>query len=142
MQSLRQKENLYLGQVIVVLFRVVVIDFQVLQEEEVDTENEDMTTGGLEDNIPHNILNTGVTPTTNKLLMVTIPEVILLEAEAVQGVVLDLMKNIFVTQDMPTSILMVGMDLLSSIIHEAIRIEITILSTQEVNQVTVITTDV
>jgi hypothetical protein len=119
-----------------------VIDFQVLQEEEVDTENEDMTTGGLEDIIPHNILNTGVTPTTNKLLMVTIPEVILLEAEAVQGVVLDLMKNTFVTQDMPTSNLMVGMDLLSSIIHEATRIEITILSTQEVNQVTVITTDV
>ena len=141
MQSLRQKENLYLGQVIVGQFRVVVIDFQDLKEEEGDTENEDMTTGGLEDIIPHTMLNMGVTPIINKH-MVTIPEVIALEAEAAQGVVLDLMKNIFVTQDMPTTILMVGMFRHSSIIHEATRIEIITLITQEVNQVMLITTDV
>ena len=141
MQSLRQKENLYLGQVIVGQFRVVVIDFQDLKEEEVDTENEDMTTGGLEGIITH-ILNMDVTPITNKLLMVTTPEGIVLEAEAVQGVVLDLTKNIFVTQDMQTSILMAGMFSRSSIIHGATRIEITIPNTQEVNQVMLITTDV
>ena len=142
MRSRHQKENQYRAQVIVDLFRVIVIVFQDhLEGVEVDTENEDMTMVD-QDNIAHIILNMDVIPIINKLRMGTILEAIVLVEEVLQGVVSDHMRNISVTQDMPTSILMVGALHRSSIFQEATRIEVTTQSTQGANQVTAITTDV
>ena len=143
MESHLLKESPYRDLQVEAQFRVAVIDFQVLlEEEEVLIENDVSTMEVQEDTIHRTILNmAGIQIISHNpihiILEVTVPveEVVLVE-------VYDLMRNISEIQDMLTNILMEVALHRHSITLEAIQIEDIIQTIQEGIQVMLTTIDV
>ena len=143
MESHLLKESPYRDLQVEAQFRVAVIDFQVLlEEEEVLIENDVSTMEVQEDTIHRTILNmAGIQIISHNpihiILEVTVPveEVVLVE-------VYDLMRNISEIQDMLTNILMEVALHRHSITLEAIPIEDIIQTIQEGIQVMLTTIDV